>query len=224
MSFATGSAAGSNRLADIAGNGTAAHLPAALAIEAAAPKSAAASPYTIGRHDVLAISVFKVPDLSRTLQVSEAGTINFPLIGERVAAGLTARELERDLARALGRKYLESPQVSVLVKQHNSQRVTIEGAVKKPGVYAMQGGMSLLQLVAQAQGFTDTADDILLVFRERGGKRVAARFDMNAIRQGDHPDPRLEAGDVVVANSSRARRLFNDVIKALPIAGVFALL
>ena len=94
------------------------------------PKSPA---YKIGPMDVLEISVFKVEELSKTLQVSSIGTINVPLIGERPAAGRTAREIEKDLTDKWGAKYLQDPQVTVFVKEYNSQRVTVEGAVEKPG-------------------------------------------------------------------------------------------
>jgi polysaccharide biosynthesis/export protein len=77
--------------------------------------------YKIGPLDVLDISVFKVPDLGKTVQVDSNGTITYPLVGEIPAAGKTAHELERELAQRLGAKYLRSPQVTVIIKKHNSQ-------------------------------------------------------------------------------------------------------
>jgi polysaccharide export outer membrane protein len=165
-----------------------------------------------------------VPDLSKTLQVSEAGTVSFPLVGEVRAAGRTAREVEQDLTRSLGGRYLQNPQVTVFIKEYNSQRVTVEGAVKKPGVYPIQGSMSLLQAVAIAQGFEQTADDTVVVFREIDGRRAAARFDIASIRSGATRDPQLQAGDVVVAGTSQLKEGFNTLIKLAPIASVFALL
>ena len=110
---------------------------------------------------MLEVTVFKVPDLSKVVQVSEAGTINYPLIGELEAGGKTAREIEQDLTKLLGTKYLQNPQIGVFVKEYNSQRVTVEGAVKKPGVYPIVGGMSLLQAVATAGGFESNAEDTI---------------------------------------------------------------
>ena len=95
--------------------------------------------YRIGAADMLDITVFKVPDLSKTVQVSETGAINLPLVGEVRAEGKTTQELERDLTAKLGATYLQNPQVTVLVKENNSQRVTIQGAVEKPGVYPVKG-------------------------------------------------------------------------------------
>ncbi|MFM9709597.1 polysaccharide biosynthesis/export family protein, partial [Streptomyces galilaeus] len=86
---------------------------------------------------MLEFSVFKAPELQRVVQVSEDGTINLPLIGEIPASGRTATELERDVAQRLGKKYLQSPQVTIVVREYNSQRATLEGAIKKPGVYPL---------------------------------------------------------------------------------------
>ena len=145
--------------------------------------------YKIGPHDVLDISVFKVPELTRSVQVADTGTINLPLVGEVRAAGRTAQELERDLAQKLGAKYLQSPQVTVFVKEYNSQRVTIEGAVKKPGVYPIRSKTSLLQLIAMADGLDASSDSTVVVFRQIDGKRIAARFDIDQIRTGQ---PRIQ--------------------------------
>ena len=77
--------------------------------------------YKIRPLDVLDITVFKVPDLNKTVKVDGAGTITYPLIGEIPAAGKTARELARDLAQRLDAKYLRSPQITVVIKEHNSR-------------------------------------------------------------------------------------------------------
>jgi len=180
--------------------------------------------YKIGPLDVLEISVFKVSDLSKVVQVSDAGTVNVPLIGEITAGGRTAREVEKELTKKWGAKYLQNPQVTVFVKEFNSQRVTVEGAVKKPGVFPIQGRMTLLQAIATAQGLNDNSDSTVIVFREQQGKRAAARFDVAQIRNGKADDPKLQAGDVIVAGKSAMKETFNNFIKALPIASVFALL
>ena len=180
--------------------------------------------YKIGPLDVLDVSVFKVPDLTKAVQVSEAGTINYPLVGEVEAAGKTAREVEHMLTKTLGAKYLQKPQVTVFVKEYNSQRVTIEGAVSKPGVYPIQGGMSLLQAIAIAQGVGPNSDSTVVVFRNTDGKRAAARYDIAEIRTGAAADPRLQAGDVVVAGSSAFKEGLNNVLKVLPLASIFAIL
>jgi polysaccharide export outer membrane protein len=182
------------------------------------------SGYKIGPLDVVEFSVFKVPELTRTAQVAETGTINLPLIGEVQAAGRTTQEVERDLATKLGEKYLQSPQVTILIKEYNSQRVTVEGAVKRPGVYPIRGKTSLLQVIATAEGLDTASDTTVVVFRHIEGKRLAARFDIGEIRSGKANDPPIRSGDVVVAPTSAMRSTFDTILKALPLATVFALL
>jgi polysaccharide biosynthesis/export protein len=190
--------------------------------------TAAATPgsnaYKIGPQDTIEIAVFKVPDLSRTVQVADSGTVNLPLIGDVVAAGKTSQQLERDLVKKYGGKYLQSPQVTVSVKEYNSQRVTIEGSVKKPGVYPIRGKATLLQFIATAEGLDANADSTVVVFRTTNGKRSAAKFDISSIRSGDAADPPIQSGDLIIASSSAIKETFNNILKALPIAGVFAML
>lgn len=180
--------------------------------------------YKIGPQDVIEIAVFKVPELSRAVQVADSGTINLPLIGDVPAAGKTSQEVERDLVKRYGAKYLQSPQVSVFIREYNSQRVTLEGAVKKPGVYPIRGKGSLLQYIATAEGLDPNADSTVVVFRTVDGKRSAAKFDIAAIRKGDAADPPIQSGDLIIAGTSAIKETFNNILKALPIAGVFALL
>ncbi len=161
---------------------TAASARSAPAAEAAVKLTSAGTPgsnaYKIGPLDVLDVSVFKVPDLSKTVQVGEDGTITYPLIGQVTASGRTAHDLEVDLKQKLGEKYLRSPQITVLVKEYNSQRITISGSVKTSGVYAMKGRTTLMQVLAMA-GDVDatTASGDIVVFRTIDGQRSAARFD-----------------------------------------------
>jgi polysaccharide export outer membrane protein len=188
-------------------------------VAAGTPGNAA---YKIGPQDVLDISVFKVPDLSRSVQVADVGTVNLPLVGEVQAAGHTARELELDLARKLGAKYLQSPQVTVYVKEFNSRRVTIDGSVKRPGVYPIRGRTTLVQFIAMAEGLTDIADSgSIAVFRTVNGKRSAARFDLDQIRSGAAEDPVIQEGDVIVVSQSMTKTAFQNFLKAFPLTSVF---
>jgi polysaccharide export outer membrane protein len=180
--------------------------------------------YKIGPQDTIEITVFKVPELSRTVQVADSGTVNLPLVGDVVAAGKTSQQLERDLVKKYGGKYLQSPQVTVSVREYNSQRVTIEGAVKKPGVYPIRGKATLLQFIATAEGLDPNADSTVVIFRTTNGKKSAAKFDIAAIRSGGTPDPVIQSGDMIIASNSAIKETFNTILKALPIAGVFAML
>lgn len=168
--------------------------------------------------------MFKVAELSKTVQVADSGSINLPLVGEVPAAGLTAQDVERDLTKRLGAKYLQSPQVTVFVKEYNSQRVTIEGAVKKPGVYPIRGKSSLLQLIATAEGLNEVADSEVVVFREDNGKKTAAKFDLKEIRAGNQDDPQMLQGDTIVVSSSALAMTYQQLLKLLPIGTFVSLL
>jgi polysaccharide export outer membrane protein len=195
-----------------------------VALSATSMSDPSSKAYKVGPLDVLDVTVFKVPELSKSVQVSETGTINFPLAGEVLVGGRTAREIEQSLAKLLGAKYLQNPQVTVFVKQYNSQRVTVEGAVKKPGVIPMAGGMSLLQAIAQSQGLEPTAETTAVVFRVTSGKRAAAKYDISDIREGKSDDPQLQAGDVIIVPTSDVKEGINTVMKLLPLAMLVPLL
>lgn len=203
--------------------GPAAAPHSAAASQAADALTAVAKPgsaaYKIGPLDVLDISVFKVPDLNKEVQVAEEGTINYPLVGDVPAAGKTAHQVEQELTKRLGAKYLKDPQVTVLVKEFNSQRVTVSGSVKTSGVYAIKGTTSLMQVVAMA-GDVDTSTDSgdVVIFRNIDGQRAAAKFDIDAIREGKATDPQVEPGDVIVVNSSATKVALHNVLTALPLA------
>ena len=180
--------------------------------------------YKIGPLDKLQISVFQAPELTQTVQVTDLGTINLPLVGEIPVSGKTVKEVERDLTLRLGASYLQKPQVNVLVAEFNSQRVTISGAIKKPGVYPLTGNTTLLQFVASAGGFDDKSDWTVLVLRQSGGKRMAGKFDVNQIEKGRAEDPIIQSGDYIIAGSSLLKGTYGVLMKALGITGRFALI
>jgi polysaccharide export outer membrane protein len=194
------------------------------ALQPAAFSSATNGSYRIGPLDVLDITVFQVPELTKSVQVGDNGIINLPLIGEVNVGGKTPNEVERDLTSKLGAKYLQNPQVSVYVKEYNSQSVTVSGAVNKPGVYPIKGKTSLMQAIAMAGDLNPNSDSSILVLRHTDGKRMAGRFDLSAIQNGSADDPTLQAGDQIVAGSSAIKKGFNTILRALPLVGTFALL
>lgn len=207
----------------VAAAGAAVAHPAAHGVGARTTPGDSGAPkdYRIGSPDVLDISVFKAPELTKSVQVASNGLINLPLVGDVQVAGRTAYEVEKDLEKRLGAKYLKDPQVSVNIKEFNSQKVTLEGAVRKPGIYAVQGGTSMLQAIATAGGLDPISDRTAVVFRTRAGKRTAARFDISAIRDGSESDPPLEPGDVVVVGTSAIKETLQNVLQVLPLARVF---
>lgn len=186
---------------------------------------AAPEDYRISPSDVLEVSVFGVDDLTRTVQVSSNGAISLPLIKMVPAAGKTASELEHIIAVKLEASYLQSPQVSVFVKEYTSQRITVDGAVNKPGIFPTTGQLSLLQSIALAEGLNNVADPTgILVFRTVGNQRMAARFDLKKIRTGKSQDPMLIAGDIVMVDESAGRTTLRDIREAVPLTGLFSLL
>lgn len=179
--------------------------------------------YRIGGTDLLAVSVFQVPDLSfPALRVDASGNIQMPLIGAVHAAGRTPNDLSEEIRSRLADRYLRNPQVTVTVTEAASQKVTVDGDVKTPGVYEMRGRTTLIQAIAMAQGPTPTADlASVAVFRTQGGQRMVAVFDLAAIRNGSSVDPLILGEDVIVVDRSRINALIRDVLGAMPALGMF---
>lgn len=191
-----------------------------------APVGQAAQPvmeYRIGALDLLNINVFQVPDLTREkVQVDAAGNLQMPLIGTVVAKGKTTSELSEEIRRRLAADYLQNPQVTVVVAEAASQKVTVDGAVVQPGVYQMQGNTSLLQAVAMARGPNRVAElTRVAVFRNVEGQRMVAMFDLRAIRRGEAEDPQILGDDVVVVDSSTMSTAIRDVLGVVPVFRVF---
>lgn len=180
--------------------------------------------YRITPLDVLEVSVLGVQDLNRSVQVSSSGNITLPLIKTVQAGGLTPSQLENSIASKLQVSYMQSPQVSIFVKEFNSQRVTVDGAVIKPGIFPFSGQISLMQAIALSQGVTTVADvSAILVFRTVNGERSAAKFDLRQIRTGQSADPYLKAGDIVMVDESASKTALRSVKEALPLLGLFQL-
>lgn len=183
-----------------------------------------ASEYRVGAQDLLEISVFQVDELNRTVRVNTNGQVSLPLIGTVQAGGKTVQELEREIAGKLDDGFLQSPQVTVFVKEFTSQRVTLEGAVNKPGIYPLTGRTSLLQAIAMAAGITDLANlQGVVVFRTVDGQKMAAVFDLAQIRAGNAADPEIYGDDIVVVDQSGAKTGLRRILETLPVFNLFRL-
>lgn len=159
--------------------------------------------YLISNDDAIEVSVYQVPDLSRTVQVDGKGNIKLPLIGNVRAAGRSVPDLEAEITKRLKDKYLQDPQVTVFLKDAVGQRVTVQGAVEKPGVYPSKGKMTLMQAIAVAGGYKDIADtSAIFIVRQTETGRMGARFDGDAIKTGEMEDPVLMGGDMIVVDQS----------------------
>lgn len=179
--------------------------------------------YLIQPPDRLTVSVYREPDLSISdVEVDSAGKIAMPLLGSVVAAGKTTEALAADISAKLGARFLVHPEVTAYVSTAASQRVVVEGSVTQPGVYTLVGPTTLLGALALARGPTRVAAlKEVAVFRQIDGQRVAAKFDIPAIRRGEAPDPEIIANDTVVVGFSGLKSAYRDVIQLSPIFSVF---
>ena len=113
--------------------------------------------FVIGNDDLLAINVWKEPDISRSIPVRSDGRISLPLVGELQATGRTPLQLEEDIASKL-RNYIAEPEVTVMVQEIRSQKFNILGQVDKPGSYSLELATTVLDAIAAAGGFRDFAN------------------------------------------------------------------
>src|SRR5271154_5259552 len=176
--------------------------PAVPAIATDPPKPAATTDanYTIGAQDVLDISVWKEPEVSRVVPVRPDGKISLPLLNDVQAAGLTPAALAAQITESL-KKFVTNPQVTVIVKTINSQRIYILGEVTRPGAFPMIPGMTVLQAVSSGGGFTQFArTKNIYVLRMENGKQVKYPFNYKEVIGGKKPeqDILLKAGDTIV--------------------------
>jgi len=156
--------------------------------------------YVIGPQDVLDINVWKETELTRTVPVRPDGKISLPLLNDVQAAGLTPTQLSTELTTEL-KKFITDPQVTVIVTQINSQRVYILGEMTRPGAYPLLPGMTVLQALSSAGGFTPFANmKKIYVLRSDGGKQEKFPFNYKEVVKGKNADQNivLKAGDQIV--------------------------
>ena len=178
--------------------------------------------YRISPLDKLKITVFQVDDLSGDYQVDLTGNISMPLIGNVRAVDLTTEQLDAKLTEMFAVKYLQSPDVAVSVMTSSTRTVTIDGSVREPGMYPVNGPMTLIQAIAMAKGTDEYANARrVAVFRKIDGQRMAAAFDLTDIRRGKIEDPRVYSGDIVVVDGSRVKEIQREILQTLPILSAF---
>jgi polysaccharide export outer membrane protein len=157
--------------------------------------------YRIGVTDVLQISVWKNPELEVVIPVRPDGKISFPLLDDVQAEGLMVMELKAILTRELA-EYITAPDVTVIVREMNSQFVSIMGAVPNSTRIPLTRDLRVLEAIAQAGGFATFSDkkNIRIVRRGPGGEEVEFRFDYNAYIKGKAPGTNivLQHGDMVI--------------------------
>jgi polysaccharide biosynthesis/export protein len=156
--------------------------------------------FVIGNDDVLAINVWKEPDISRSIPVRSDGKISLPLVGEVQAAGLTPLKLEKDIAGRL-KNYISEPEVTVMVQQVNSQKFNILGQVVRPGSYVIANSPTVLDAIALAGGFRDFAKQkSIYVLRQGGTGESRIPFNYKDVSQGKNMSQniKLQPGDTII--------------------------
>lgn len=175
--------------------------PAKPATVATPAKPATDDPnYVIGAQDVLDISVWKEPEVSRTVPVRPDGKISLPLLNDVQAAGQTPAQLAAQITESL-KKFVANPQVTVIVTTINSQRVYIMGEVTRPGAYPLLPEMTILQALSSGGGFTQYANTKkIYLLRQANGKSEKFPFNYKEAIAGKRSEQNivLKAGDTIV--------------------------
>jgi polysaccharide biosynthesis/export protein len=156
--------------------------------------------YVIGADDVLDIDVWKENEITRSVEVRPDGKISLPLLNDVQASGLTPTELAANISKRL-KQFVADPEVTVIVTRINSQRVYILGEATRPGAYPLLPGMTVLEALSSAGGFTIFANTKkIYVLRNIGGKVEKFPFNYKDVIKGKHAeqDIQLKAGDQIV--------------------------
>jgi polysaccharide export outer membrane protein len=161
-------------------------------------------PLTLGPEDILTIRVFDEPELTGDYQADTNGNIDFPFVGRLDIRGKTNTALADDISKELrDRDLILEPQVSVLIKEHNSARVLVDGKVGRPGSFPFRTGMTLLEAIGLAGGMDPIANQRMIQFtRSTGGGTNTEQVPIRAIRDGREPDIRLCPGDSIYVPES----------------------
>src|SRR5579862_3799001 len=175
--------------------------PTAQNVETGATKAHDDS-FVIGNDDVLAINVWKEPDVSRpSVPVRSDGKISLPLVGEVQASGRTPLKLEQEIAEKL-KSYIAEPEVTVMVQQINSQKYNILGMVNRPGSYPISNSATVLDAIALAGGFKDFAKQkaIYVLRQNPDGTQARLAFNYKEVVKGKNPaqNIKLQPRDTIV--------------------------
>lgn len=156
--------------------------------------------YVIGVDDMLAISVWKEPEISKTVPVRSDGKISLPLAGELQASGQTPLQLEQEVAAKL-KSYISDPVVTVIVEKINSQKFNILGQVARPGSFSLTSASTVLDAIALAGGFRDFAKQkSIYVLRQGSGGESRIKFNYKEVSQGKNMEQniKLQPGDTII--------------------------
>ncbi len=159
--------------------------------------------YVVGPEDLLDVQFFGQEDLNRQVRVDGEGEVTLPLVGAVRVAGFTPKSIEKRLMQTYGARYLRNPQINLAVKEYRHQRVSVTGAVDKPGYYEIIGPRKLLEVLAMAGGLQDKgadskAGDVVQVIREHGNPHTLI-VDLKRLQVRGDPtlNVTIHSGDVV---------------------------
>lgn len=160
---------------------------------------AATAEYQIGPEDVLDISVWKNPELSRRVPVRPDGKVSLPLVNDIQAAGLTPSELRQQLTTRFA-EFVPTPEVAVIVSEVQSLRVSVVGAVKTPGRFMLKSPATVLECIALAQGLTEfAARERIVVLRQNGSTTTRIPFNYRKVADGSEQENFfVKPGDIIV--------------------------
>lgn len=173
--------------------------------------------YRIGANDLLKVSIFRVKELSSRKRVNSQGMITLPLIGQIRVGGLTVGEAQNLISERLKQGFLQEPQVNVYIEEQTSQRVTVSGAVTKPGVFPIAGAITLLQAIALAGGPTSLAstNEVIVLRTDTEGRDRIYIADFREIERGDRADPLLSRDDRIIVPESDSRIFIKGLTETL---------
>jgi polysaccharide export outer membrane protein len=162
------------------------------------PQSRPAADVTLGVDDVFEVRVYGEPDLSNVYRVTPDGSIGFPLIGQVPVVGRAPAEVAREIESRLGKKYLQNPQVTIFVREYKSRRFSVYGQVQRPGTFAYEEGITIIEAIAMAGGFTPmAAENDVQVSRAERGRDMTLKVRVVDVREGRAPAVSIKPGDKV---------------------------
>jgi len=157
--------------------------------------------YLLGGGDTVDIVVYGQPDLTTVVRISQDdGTITFPLLEEVAIASLSPEEAGRKIAKLLrDGGFIKNPQVSLTVKEFQSQKIAVMGQINNPGQYSLTGESRVIDLISKAGGLKDDAADVIAVVKNEDGKQVKHEIDLLRFYAGDmNQNIKVSRGDFIL--------------------------
>ncbi len=167
--------------------------------------------YRVGRQDLLEIRVFDLEELNQTVRVADDGSITLPLLGRLLVAGRTKGDLEKEIARLLEERFVRDPQVTIFIKEYESKKVAVSGAVKKPDTYEMLGEKTLLEMISKAGGLDRDLGKEIIVFRQEDdgpARRIAVDLDRLVYDADPALNLPVRPGDIIYVPTVEKVRIF----------------